>query len=307
MDQVKLGSDVRLRQLEAFQAVAQTGGVTSAARMLGISQPAVSRLIRSFSDETGVELFTREGGRAQLTAEARLLLVEAGRVLDALSGFETMRAGLRDQTVGQLRIACLPGFATTHLPGVLAEFLRTRQQVHVALEPDRPERLLDWIVAGHCEVAITADFGGHPAVNARRVPIRTVCVLPKGHPLEAQAEITPTMLRGENLVHTRKDDPFYLQVVAAFEACGVTPVTKVETRQFGAACRLVAEGVGVSLVSELDAREFSYCGIVHRPFFPRVTHNLDILHSRLSASSRIGLEFIDAFVDSLEPFRADPS
>lgn len=304
MDHGKLGSDVRIRQLEAFQAVAQTGSVTNAARMLGISQPAVSRLLRSFSDEAGMELFTREGGRAQPTAEARLLLVEAGRVLDALSGFESIRTGLRDQTVGQLRIACLPGFATTHLPGVLAAFLRGRQQVHVALEPDRPERLLDWIVAGHCEVAITADFNGHPAVNARRVPIRTVCVLPKGHPLASQPEITPAMLRGESLIHTRRDDPFHQQVMAAFEACGVAHTTKVETRQFGAACRLVAEGVGVSIVSELDAQEYARCGIVHRPFFPRITHHLDILHSRLSASSRIGLEFIEAFVASLEPFRA---
>ncbi len=304
MDRTKTESDVRIRQLQAFHAVAQTGGMTSAARMLGISQPAVSRLIRAFAHATGIELFTREGGRVRPTAESRLLLVEAGRVLDMLSGFETLCEGLRDQTAGQLRIACLPGFATTHLPGVLAQFLRTRQQVHVALEPDRPERLLDWIVAGSCEVAITADFEGHPAVNSSRVPIRTVCVLPEGHPLAAQSEIMPTMLRDENFIHTRKDDPFHQQVISAFETCGVQPVTKVETRQFGAACRLVAEGVGVSVVSELDAHEFVGSGIVYRPFFPRITHNLDILHSRLSASSRIGLEFIDAFVASLEPFRA---
>lgn len=305
MDQHLLTSEIRIRQLQAFQAVAQTGGFTAAGRLLGISQPAVSRLVRSLSAASGVELFTRDGGRMVPTAEARLLLVEASRVLEMLSGFETLRAGLLDQTAGHLRIACLPGFATTHLPGVLAAFLRTRKQVRVTLEPDRPERLLDWVVAGYCEVAIAADFDGHPAVNALRVPIRTGCIVPSDHPLAKYEEITPTMLRHENLIHTRQDDPFYKDVVSAFESCGVKPISKIQTRQFGAACRLVAEGVGVSIVSELDAYEFAHCKIVLRPFFPRVTHNLDILHSRVTPSSRIGLEFIEAFVESLTPFRSD--
>lgn len=299
------GSEVRIRQLQAFQAVAQSGSYTGAARLLEISQPAVSRLIRALSEATGMTLFSREEGRSVPTPEARLLLAEAGRVLDMLGEFEKLHRGLRDQTAGQLRIACLPGFATTHMPTVLARFLEDRPQVRVTLEPDRPERLLDWVVGGHCEIAITADFAGHPAVQARRVPVRAVCILPPGHPLAAEPEVTPAMLRHENLIHTRADDPFHRTVLGAFETCGVTPNSKVETRQFGAACRLVAEGVGVSVVSELDAREFAHTGLAWRPFFPRVAHNLDVLHSRLSPSSRIGLEFIEAFVESLEPFRAE--
>lgn len=137
-EHANIDTGVRIRQLQAFQAVAQIGGVTSAARKLGISQPAVSRLIRSFEQAAGMELFTRKGGRVLPTAEARLLLIDAGRVLDMLSGFETLCAGLRDQTAGHLRIACLPGFATTHLPDVLADFLRTRQQVQVRSCQSKP-------------------------------------------------------------------------------------------------------------------------------------------------------------------------
>jgi DNA-binding transcriptional LysR family regulator len=300
-------SDVRIRQLQAFQAVAQTGSFTAAARLLNISQPAVSRLIRSLSATTGFVLFSREDGRSVPTPEARLLLAEAGRVLDMLAGFETLHRGLRGQTAGHLRVACLPGFATTHLPGVLARFLRDREQVRVTLEPDRPERLLDWLLGGHCEIVITADFAGHPAVHSRRIPIRTVCILPPGHALAAHEEITPALLREERLVHTRDDDPFHEAVRSAFETCGVAPRSTVETRQFGAACRLVAEGAGVSIVSELDSLEYGWTGIVRRPFFPRIPHNLDILHSRLSPSSRIGLEFLEAFEASLQPYRAETS
>ncbi|WP_101069100.1 LysR substrate-binding domain-containing protein [Roseovarius salinarum] len=306
-DRAALGAEVRLRQLEAFQAVAQTGSYTRAADLLGISQPAVSRLVHSLSAATGLTLFNRAAGVAEPTPEARLLLAEAGRVLETVAGFEQLHRDILEQRAGQLHIACLPGFATTHLPGVLADFLRSRPQVQVTLEPDRPERILDWIIADNCDVGLTSDFPGHPAVHARRIPVRTVCILPPGHPLAAQDEIVPADLRHERLIHTKPDDPFFQSVQAAFQQCGVTPATGVETRQFGAACRLVAEGFGVSIVSVLDAQEFARTGIVSRPFFPRVHHNLDVLHSRLSRSSMIGLEFIDAFVASLSHARADPA
>lgn len=176
--------------------------------------------------------------------------------------------------------------------------------MQVTLEPDRPERILDWIIAEKCDVGLTADFPGHPAVHARRIPVRTVCILPPGHPLAAQDEIVPTDLRHERVIHTKADDPFFQSVQTAFQQFGVTLATGMETRQFGAACRLVAEGFGVSIVSVLDADEFGRTGIVSRPFFPRLHHNLDFLQSRLSRSSMIGLEFIDAFVASLSHARA---
>lgn len=299
------GSAVRLRQLEAFQAVAQAGSYTRAAELLGISQPAVSRLVHSLAQATGLVLFNRVNGALELTPEARLLLAEAGRVLDTVAGFEQLHRDIVEQRAGQLRIACLPGFATTHLPGVLARFLQSRPQVQVTLEPDRPERILDWIIAENCDVGLTADFSGHPAVHSHRVPMPAVCVLPPGHALGTRAEIVPADLRGERFIHTRHDDLFFRAVQAAFQQCGVTPRNVIETRQFGAACRLVAEGAGVSIVSILDAREFAWTGLEIRPFFPHVFHNLDVLHSRLSRSSMIALEFIDAFIDSLEEVRRE--
>ena len=54
---------IRLRQLEAFRAVAQFGNVTRAAEQLEISQPATSRLISSFADQVGFTLFDRRDGK----------------------------------------------------------------------------------------------------------------------------------------------------------------------------------------------------------------------------------------------------
>lgn len=303
--QVFANRPISLTQLEAFQAVAQAGSFTRAASLLGKSQPALSRLLATLSGTVGVKLFERDGTQVIPTPEAKLLLTEAGRVLQSAAGFEQMARDISDRRAGRLRIACLPGFATVHLPGLLAQFLKQRPDIEVTLEPDRPENILHWLLSGECDIGLTADFPGHPAVDATRVPIRTVCILPKGHPAAGKAEVVPADLRVDRLIHTRSDDPFYVEVLSAFEQCGVTPAGVVETRQFGTACRLVAEGVGVSIVSQLDATEFAWTGLVARPFFPTVTHNLDVLRSRLSPSSMIAVEFEDLFIRSLEPYRTN--
>ena len=67
---------ITFRQIDAFKTVVQTGTVTESARMLGVSQPAVSRLISDLENEVGFKLFERSGRNLKATPEA-LLLVEA--------------------------------------------------------------------------------------------------------------------------------------------------------------------------------------------------------------------------------------
>lgn len=299
-------SSIRIRQLEAFQAVAETGSFTKAAQRLGVSQPAVSRLVRDLTREIGVPLTARSNGKVAPTQEGRYLLGEIGRVLRTMRDFETLTRDMRAQQAGRLRIACLPGFATSHLPRVLADFLRTRHRVEVVLEPDRPDRILEWIIRENCDIGLTADFTGHSAVEHRRIPVRTVCILPPGHPLGVRPELSPYELADEALIHPKRDEPFCRSIYAAFEDCGVPVRSFVQTRQFGAACRLVAEGVGVAIVSELDAMEYRHQGIQIRPFYPRLPHNLDILQSRLSTRSLMAVEFAEMFIDSLTPYAFEP-
>ena len=66
----------KLRQLEAFRSVAETGSITKAAKQLGVSQPAVSRLVSDFSGSIGFEFFKRRRGILEPTSDSRYLLAE---------------------------------------------------------------------------------------------------------------------------------------------------------------------------------------------------------------------------------------
>ena len=80
-----LAADLRLRQVEAFRALMQWRTVTRAAQALGISQPAVSRLLADFEAKTAQAFFERRQGRLLSTVEAHALHDEVER---AFSGFE---------------------------------------------------------------------------------------------------------------------------------------------------------------------------------------------------------------------------
>ena len=291
-----------LRQLEAFRSVAETGSITKAAKQLGVSQPAVSRLVSDFSGSIGSELFKRRRGSLEPTSDSRYLLAEVRRIIDSLDHLEDLRRDLTERTAGHIRIACLPGFATSHLPGVLVRFLKDRPGVTVSLEPDRPERIMEWIIGEQYDCGITDGFSGHPATIGQDLYVKSACILPKGHPLAEKETITPSDLVDERLIHTRRDSRFFQDLARAFGENGIEINSLVEVRQFTAACTMVSEGMGASVVSALDAEAFRSKGIVIRPFTPHIFHRLSILQLASGPSSPVVLDFVDAFIESLQPF-----
>jgi DNA-binding transcriptional LysR family regulator len=294
------------RQLEALQAVIEHGSMTRAAQALGVSQPAVSRLIADLTESLGFPLLERRDGRLAPTQEARFLLPDIRRSLDLLGRISDAGRSMTDRKAGELRIACLPGFAVSHLPKFLAGFLKRRPGVTVTLEPDRPERILEWMVGAQFDVGITDTdgFEGHPAMDATRIDIRTVCIFPEDSPLARLATIRPRDLAGQKLIHARRESTYFGLLREAFEADGQTIRTFVEVRQFTTACEIVRNGVGVAVISELDAAQYLGRGVAFRPFRPAIPHRLSLVRPSHKAPSMIALEFMEEFSASLARFRA---
>ncbi len=283
-------------------AVSVNGSITAAAADLGISQPAVSRLLADLGKEFGFQLFEKRDGQMTPSQEVRLLQPDIQRVLELMRQISDLSQDITKRKAGHIRIACLPGFATSHLPRVVADFLKDRPGVSMTIEPDRPERILEWMIGEQYDFGITDGFFGHPAVDRQDVQVRTVCVFPAGHDLEALDEVSPENITNERLIHTRKDSEFFMQLFQRFKDANVELNSHVEIRQFTAACELVCNGVGVAVVSELDAVNYTGKGLNYRPFVPRLPHALSLVRPILKTPSLVTLEFIEHFRESLRPY-----
>ena len=300
-----MSQTLRIRQLEALMAVSTNGSVTAAATDLGISQPAVSRLLSDLEKSLGFRLFDRRKGRLVPTQEVRYLQPSVERVLELMNQISDVSQDITQRKAGHIRVACLPGFATSHLPSVVAKFLEDRPGVTLTIEPDRPERILEWMIGEQYDFGITDSFNGHPAVESRNIDVRTVCVFPAGHELEDFTEVTPADLANQKIIHSRRDSAFFIRLSKAFQSANVELNSHIEVRQFTAACELAVKGVGVSVVSELDAVQYSERGLSYRPFHPFLPHTLSMVRPILKQPSLVTLEFIEQFIESLSPFRAD--
>ncbi|MEJ1976395.1 MAG: LysR family transcriptional regulator [Acetobacteraceae bacterium] len=85
----------RLRKLQAFHLVMQTGSVTQAAEALSVSQPAVSKLLQALESETRLTLFDRTRRRLLPTLDARRFHVEVERLFRTAAGIDHLANEIR--------------------------------------------------------------------------------------------------------------------------------------------------------------------------------------------------------------------
>jgi DNA-binding transcriptional LysR family regulator len=293
---------MRYRQLEAFRAVMLAGSVTQAAEMLSISQPAVSRLISCLEQDMGFPLFRRRRGRLQPTPEAQFLLGEVERAIANLDHVAQIVEDIRNRRSGHLRIACLPGFATSLLPRVIAQFLTQRPGTTISFQPRSSQRVQEWIMAQQYDVGFGEIPPEHPAIEHESVHVRCVCVLPEDHPLTAKPVITMADLDDVPLVSLNRDHTHTRKLREVFDRAGARFNMRVETHQFAPACIMVAGGVGAAIVSPIDAAEYAERGVAIRPFEPTIGFGLGILYPAYRPRSLILSEFVELFQASLEPF-----
>ena len=180
--------------------------------------------------------------------------------------------------------------------------MKERPDVTMTIEPDRPERILEWMIGQQYDFGITDGFSGHPSVERKEINIRTVCIFPKEHSLAKLNEITPSDLAHEKLIHSRKDSVFFQSLAEAFQRAQIELKSSIEVRQFTSACELVSNGLGVSVLSELDAFKYLNSGLDYRPFVPKIPHRLTLLRPVLKRPSLVALEFMQMFEESLKPF-----
>jgi LysR family cyn operon transcriptional activator len=195
---------VNLRHWRAFVTIVDAGGFARASSRLNLSQPALSRQIRSLEGELGVQLFDRIGRRTRLTAEGEDLLRRArGLLTDADSIGERAQA-LRGGKAGVLRVGATPQAMETLLAAFLPRYRRGHPGVDVHLVEDGGARLVTRLEHGDVHLALTASSD---ARFRRRllIPLYVLAVLPTSSRLGGRATLEIDELTDSPLLLTRRD------------------------------------------------------------------------------------------------------
>lgn len=289
------------RQIEAFRAVMLTGGMTAAAELLYITQPAVSRLIKDLELELKLKLFNRRGNQVSPTADALELYAEVER---SFIGFERLRMkadDLRTGRTGSLRVAALPAMAMSFLPRFVASFCRERPDLRVMVDGIPSHLVLERVAGGQFDIGISALTNERPSLDSTLINSGTVVVLPVGHALTAKSLITAEDLANESLIMLSSGSYGRHSIEMAL---GSIPRRQlIETPLSAIACVMVAEGMGITIVDPFSASDFVGRGVVLRQFHRDVPENWSVVVKAGDRPlSRIAAEFEAALLAHIDDF-----
>jgi DNA-binding transcriptional LysR family regulator len=242
---------MELKNLKSFVAVAEQLSFIRAARLLHLSQSALTEQIQKLEEELGVPLLIRDRRSVKLTGAGIVFLAEARATLArAKQAVERVQKAARGE-IGRLRIAFVSSAALEIVPGIVVAFRNQFPAVSLDLTNLRTSSQVKALLSESIDVGFVRLPLSNDQLTIRvvhREPF--VVVLPHGHPLANEKQIRLLQLQNEQFVaYGRRWAPgFYDAVIQMCTREGFSPEIVQETGEMYTAVALVAAGAGIAIL-----------------------------------------------------------
>jgi DNA-binding transcriptional LysR family regulator len=295
---------MRLRHIEVFNAVMQTGSVSAAARLINITQPAVSRTLAHAELQLGFALFERIGGRLKATAEAQTLFPYIQKLFAQLDEVQTLSNNLKlGKQAGVLRVLTIPAFSYELLPRALFRFKERYPKVRIEHEALHSTQVVAGLALREAEVGFLFDAPEHPALQKTRLGEQSLtCVAPKGmlpKRLLKQGFVRMPDLQGLALIELNDKAPVGSLIRQKLDEAKLLGSVLLSVQTYHVALAMAQHGLGIALVdsctaSSADARKVDVLSLS-----PRVSIDVHALRAGEQTQSVMSRYFVKCMQQSL--------
>ncbi|MFC3913624.1 HTH-type transcriptional regulator Cbl [Pseudaeromonas sharmana] len=241
------------------EAARREYNLTEVANALYTSQSGVSRHIRELEDELGIELFVRHGKRLLgMTEPGKELLVIAERMLNDANNIRKLAETFANREHGRLHVTTTHTQARYALPRVVKEFRSQFPQVQLELHQGGPDEIVRLLQAGETDIGISSERLDQ-ADGIVAFPYYTWhhnIVVPAGHPLTQQPELTLARLAEWPIITYQSGLTGRARVDEAFAAAGLQPEILLTAQDSDVIKTYVELEMGVGILADMafDAR-----------------------------------------------------
>jgi DNA-binding transcriptional LysR family regulator len=224
----QIGRQLRLRDLHAFFTVVRSGSMAKAAKQLGVSQPAVSKVIGDLEHALGVRLLERSSQGVEPTAYGTTLLKRG------MAAFDELKQGIRDiefladPGTGEVKVGCPVGIGNTLMLQLIGPFMKKFPRVSLYVDAVTNPQAFPGLFERTYDLYITL-----LPLPERRVPDGLnveflfsdplVVAAGKRHRLANRRKIEFDELAEEPWILPRADSWNHICVTDAFRARGLAP------------------------------------------------------------------------------------
>ena len=240
---------MEIRQLRAFIAIAEAKTFTAGARLVHVTQAAISMQIRQLEDELSVPLFIRTPRRVILTEAGETLLERARKVLREHDAAIAEIAELVGSEHGRLRIGSASAmFATEQLPAILQQLKAKYAKAEITVVSGTSQVLINKILGGEIDTAFVSLPVESNNVQTELVfSDEIVAIAYPAHPLAKQKVISAATLAGEQLILGEQGGNTRRRIDEFFIASGVKPNIVMELSRQEAINQMVGSNMGIGI------------------------------------------------------------
>ncbi|AJE15667.1 LysR family transcriptional regulator [Stutzerimonas balearica] len=250
-----------LANLNAFIAVAETGGFSLAADRLHLTQPAISKRIAALEQQLDVRLFDRLGREIGLTEAGRALLPRAYQILNVLDDTRRALTNLNGEVGGRLCLATSHHIGLHRLPPLLRSFTRQYPDVTLDIRFLDSEVAYEEVLHGRAELAVIT-LAPHTSEPIRATPVwddPLEFVVAPEHPLASKMGVSLADVAGYPAVFPGGNTFTHHIAQRLFEREGLAPNIAMSTNYMETIKMMVSIGIAWSVLPRtmLDAQVVS--------------------------------------------------
>ena len=250
-----------LKQLRYFVTIAECGKVADAAKVLHISQPALSAALAQLEAIWKTQLFIRHKAQGvSLTASGELLLPHSRHLLQQAHSLEDYARGLNEQVIGEIKIGCFSTLGPLYIPQLLQQAKADYPALNIQVLEGDLQQLESYLLSGQLELALSYGLDQHPRIHYQAIAdCFPYVLLPESHRLCEHVTLSLKQLCEEPfiLLDLPHSGDYFLSL---FKQIGHQPDIAYRSRNFEMIRCLVASGLGFSLLNQRPRSDQAYNG-----------------------------------------------
>ena len=289
---------MEIRTLRYFLAVAREENMTRAAEILHVTQPTLSKQLKSLEDELGKKLFTRHSFSIQLTDEGILLRNRAEDLVSMADKIEQEFVSLDDITGGELYLGLAESHQIKYLARIIKEFKNRYPNLHYHITSGDTEQIADKLDKGLLDFLVLAEYPDSRKYEYIEFPESDTwgLVMPKNDPLAMKKTIRAKDLAGLPLFCSEQAWNHEIKEWAGTSFSEMKLEGSFRLAYNGSI--FAKEGLGYLLTFDRLVDTSDTSGLVFRPLTPKVETNLYIVWNRYQTFTPIAERFLEQLQSS---------
>ena len=237
-------------------ALAKTGGFTTAAREVFLSQSAVSHSIKALEQDVGCRLFDRIGKKVLLTQAGETLLVHAERVMREMSLARESLEHLNKWGQSRIRIGASTTTCQYILPAVLRKFKEAYPECLITIEPADVSDSVELLISNRIDIAIALEPDRLEKLSFQPLfSDELMFIVSANHEWAQAGHVIREQISKQKFVLYNKASQTFRMIENFFRRDGIGINTLIEFGSMEAIKELVKLGLGVGVMAPWVARE----------------------------------------------------